>query len=219
MSTFHPRTVPCPSCDTPFEVHLLEGLHITRLPAQRQAILDGTFHVFRCPSCGDPTVVEAPAIYTDFDRHHYVAVEVEGDWREARRRHQKAFDDAFTLGPPMAEELGRSMTCRLVFGYRALREKLLCFDHGVDDRVLEALKAPRGGGWRLREVLAGRHLLCDRRGPSGAVEWHTFTADTYADALERRADAVAPYPWLAEPWFVDTAAGAVEPRAESTDRG
>lgn len=206
MSTFRPRTVDCPACGLPFEVHVLEGLHITRLPAQRRAILDGTFHTFRCPACEAPSVVEVPAIYTDFERQHYLAVEVEGDWRQARKRHQRVFDESFTLGPPPAQELGRSLRCRLVYGYRALREKLLCFDHGLDDAVLEALKARWAPGFRLREVLAGRHLLCDAHRPDGA-DWHTFTADEYATALEDRAATLAPYPWLSQSWFVDEMAG------------
>jgi|GEM_PF-2245817 len=206
MSTFRPRTVTCLSCAAPFEVQLLEGLHITRLPAQRQAILDGTFHTFRCPHCGAPTVVEVPAIYTDFERHHYLAIEVEGDWRTARKRHQRVFDECFTLGPAPAQALGGALTCRLVYGYRALREKILCFDHGIDDAVLEALKTRHAPGFRLREVLAGRHLLCDAAGPEGA-RWHTFTADTYAAALDERAATLAPYPWLSQSWFVDELAG------------
>lgn len=216
MSTFHPHQVACATCGGSFEVHLLEGLHISRLPAQRQAILEGRFHAFACPTCTATTVVEAAAIYTDFEHGQYVAVEVEGDWRQHRERHRKVFDETFTLGPLLAQELAFSITCRLVLGYRALREKLLLWDNGLDDRVFEAMKGEFLGGhlfpMRLAQVLEGGHLLCEVRVPSGASVWHTFTRDEYADCLEGQVHLLARYPWLNEEWYVDFVGGSPEAR-------
>jgi hypothetical protein len=210
VSTFRPRTVGCASCGADFEVHLLEGLHVSRLPEARRAILDGRFHAFACPRCQATTVIEAPAIYTDFDRHQYVAVEVRGDWRQHRDRHRRVFDQTFTLGPAVARELAHSLTCRLVFGYRALREKLLLWEHGLDDAVLEAMKGEmlgtRRAVARLVAVHEGGHLLCDVRA-GASVGWHTFTADEYAIALSERATGLARYPWLQEEWYVDVVGG------------
>ncbi len=207
MSTFQSQVVPCASCGVAFQVHVLEGLHISRLPDQRRAILDERFHAFACPGCGDTTVVLTPAIYTDFDRSHYVAVEVDGDWRDHRERHRQVFDQSFLYGPGIAEGLSRSLVCRLVFGYRALREKLLLWDGGFDDRVFEAMKAvcvgPARLPMRLARVLDGGHLLCQVRLPDGSSAWHTFTNDEYATALEARRPLLDRYPWLNEEWYVD----------------
>ena len=205
----------CETCGTGFEVWVLEGLHISRLPAQRAAILAGTFHAFACPLCATTTVVLAPAIYTDFEHGQYIAVEVDGDWRDHRERHRAVYDETFVLGPAITVELSRSITCRLVVGYRALREKLLLADAGLDDRVFEAMKADFVGEhrWpmRLSRVLDGGHLLCELRRPDGASGWHTFTQDEYATALEARTRLLARYPWLNEEWYVDFLGG--EPRS------
>ncbi len=211
MSTFRPHVVACGTCDTRFDVQVLEGLHISRLPAQRAAILDGTFHAFACPTCFATTVVLTPAIYTDFEHGQYIAVEIDGDWRAHRERHRAVFDETFVLGPAITVDLSRSITCRLVLGYRALREKLLLADAGLDDRVFEAMKAVFVGDhrWpmRLSRVLHGGHLLCELRRPDGGAGWHTFTRDEYASALESRTTLLARYPWLNEEWYVDFLGG------------
>src|SRR5208282_3755237 len=51
------------------------------------------------------------------------------------------FDRAFGAGaPPDARMIGAGLKPRLVFGWPALIEKLLCRDLGLDDVFLEALK-------------------------------------------------------------------------------
>ena len=118
---------------------MLVGMHITRLPEVREAILQESFQHFKCPSCQFINRVEKQSIYTDFEHQHYVAVELPmfDNWREKVKLHREAFDQSFSWGPPMTQQMGRSMLTRLVFGLRALREKLLIWDAGFDDRVIE----------------------------------------------------------------------------------
>lgn len=211
MSTFREQVLTCPTCSAQFEVHVLEGLHITRLPEVRAAILAGTFHMFPCPGCSVPALVETRAIYTDFDRHHYVAVEFDGDWREVRDVHRRMFDQSFTLGPPAAQELGLLLRTRLVFGYPALREKLLLWDAGYDDHLFEALK----GEWRrytgdparlrVQAVLEGGHLLCSRSMNGTVVGHRTFPASEFAMLYQNRDEVASAYPELGRDWFVDLA--------------
>lgn len=235
MSTFRPHTVACPACARPMDVHLLEGMHITRIPDVRAAILDGTFHVFGCPGCGHRFVVEVPAIYTDFPSWQYVAVDVgrPPELGPVKAKHRRVFDECFTLGPPAAQELALSMRTRLVFGYPALREKLLLWDAGLDDRVVEGLKGdllrreglgPGAEEIRVVAVLDGGHLVCARleAAPPGApgeadvytravqrvLDFVTFPAEAYQRALLRRGELVGSWPWLADEWLVDIAVGA-----------
>lgn len=234
MSTFRPHAVACPSCAHSVEVHLLEGMHITRIPDVRAAILAGRFHTFTCPACGDSFVIEVPAIYTDFPAGQYVAVEVGEpvDLAPSVGRHQRVFDECFTLGPPAAQELALTMRTRLVYGYPALREKLLVWDAGLDDRVVESLKgswferegiAPASERLRVVAVLDGGHLLCARlepsvRGSPGAGEvrvvdlprirgFHTLLAQDYQRHQLRRAETAERWPHLGGAWLVDVSLG------------
>lgn len=226
MSTFFAQDVICPSCGHGFEVQLIEGVHVTRLPAVRQQILERDFQVFACPACAVRIAVEGMFVYTDFQRMQYVAVESRAatDWRAARRRHQETFARAFASGPPDANQMAGAFTCRLVYGVLALREKLLLWDAGLDDRVVEALKgarletlgvAPEDAVLRLETILPGGHLLCGRYQPSRgalaglaprAVDFETFPAGDYRKMKERVDELMRSNAWIAEEWFVDFSA-------------
>lgn len=210
----------CPACAERFDVALFRGMRIGRLPDVRRAILMRTFEVFDCPCCGARVQAHhTPLVYTDFARFQYIAVEGRGsaDVGAALARHRAAFDHAFLFGPDLAEELGRQVAPRLVFGLGALREKLVLADAGLDDRVVEAVKgdllreaglAPQQAQLRVEEVLDGGHLLCARLGPEGAgptpvMGWVTATADRVARRAARRESIGDDWPRLGRDWVVD----------------
>ena len=206
---------------------MLKGMHVTSLPEQRAELLAGTLHTFLCPKCSAAIRVEIATVYTDFDRSDYVAVEPIGTMlsMELRRFHQGVFDRAFTLGPEVAQELGCSVRHRLVAGLPALREKVMAWDAGLDDRVLEATKADqqaqrglRGEEWRLARVLTGGHLVFARLAPTSPTEegccvvpcrahlgFHTVPRAIYERRLRDRADIADAYPALMGSWVVDIA--------------
>ncbi|MDP2313997.1 MAG: CpXC domain-containing protein [Pseudomonadota bacterium] len=176
MSTWYPYRLACPACAAPGSIALLKGIHISRLPMVKADIREGRFQVYTCPECGHRTQVEAPSVYTDFPNGQFIAVEAPNppDLPAARRRGREVFDACFTFGPDIAATLGASIRHRLVFGVAALREKVLAWDAGLDDRVVEALKldllAEEGFGrkdhiLRLVAVLPGLHLLFARLRP------------------------------------------------------
>ncbi len=232
MSTFKVHTATCPACGhTGWKVEIAQGLHITRLPEIKQQLLAGTFQTHRCPKCEAPAVFEAPVVYTDFDRGEYVAVENArtGNWQAAITRHQTVFRDCFELGPPIAQEMAARFKRRIVYGYRALREKLLVWDAGLDDRAVEAVKgdlladegeAPREVVLRVSRILDGGHLLFSLHDPvprpaevpadqpfvlalPPARDFLTATADRVAARMRDVASATRDYPWLQDDWFVD----------------
>ena len=176
MSTYTPVQIACHHCGHEFVVQLLEGIHITRLPEVREEILGGRFQFFTCPSCGNENHVENDTIYTDFDNKHYVAIEASTikDWREAKAQHAKVWLENFDLGPDVAREVAEGFTHRLVPDLAALREKLLVWDAGLDDRAVEATKGARQRElgiehwdelWRVSTVLDGGHLMFARLRP------------------------------------------------------
>ena len=118
---------------------MLVGMHITRLPEIRSEILRNEFHRYSCSNCEHTNAVEKKSIYTDFERKHYVGVELPllNNWQNKVQIHRKAFEQSFLWGPPIAQNMGHSMITRVVFGIRALREKLIIWDAGLDDRIIE----------------------------------------------------------------------------------
>lgn len=235
MSTFVHQALRCHACGETFEVPLLKGMHITRIPQVRSSILDGTFQVFDCTHCGHQVHVERTCIYTDFEAGHYVAIELSGhpDPAEAVAFHQGVFDRCFVMAPPVTQELSHRMRPRVVFGLTALREKLLCWDNHLDDRVLEVLKVNLMGqrGWsagstvlRLVGLLGPGHLMLARyprirvTPQAGhqvielpAPEEHiTLLRGVYDRCLADPSRARERAPWVYRDWLVDASLGRPE---------
>lgn len=138
------------------------------------------------------------------------------------------FRDCFEAGPPIAQDMGARFKRRVVFGFRALREKLVLWDAGLDDRVVEAVKgdlladdgaAPREVVLRIARVLDGGHLLFAAYEPAPRPDDapaeprvvvqpapYDFLTAPAARYLARSAEPSAiarDYPWLGDDWFVD----------------
>jgi len=231
VSTFRRYEATCPACEHRWTVDIARGLHITRLPQIREQLLTGRFQVYECPSCNSPTVFEATVVYTDFERHEYIACETaaSASWQAAIARHQTVFRDCFEHGPPIAQELGKTFKRRLVYGFRALREKIVLWDAGLDDRVVEAVKgdllkkegkAPRDVVLRISRVLDGGHLLFSVHDPirrpddvppgaplvmalPPARDFLTAPAAMYRSRAAGPSGISRDYPWLGDEWFVD----------------
>ncbi len=145
MSTFVHAKIACVACAHTYDGDVAESLHVSTRPDLRDDILAGRFHRFACPACGAFTVIEKLLAYTDFDRHHWFtvvgAVELPflSEWRAFAR---EAFQKTMLERSPalVRDQIAPEMRQRLVFGLASLREKLLAFDAGLDDRVLELLK-------------------------------------------------------------------------------
>jgi predicted RNA-binding Zn-ribbon protein involved in translation (DUF1610 family) len=231
VSTFRFYTTSCPACGHRFEVEIARGLHITRLPDIREKLIDGSFQVHACPACGQSALYEATVVYTDFERGEYIATETttSASWQAALSRHQTMFRDCFEAGPPVVQDMAARFKRRVVFGFRALREKLVLWDAGLDDRIVEAVKgdvlrdegeSPREVVLRIARVLDGGHLLFAAYEPVrppedlpagepwvvGQIAPHDFLTAPAARYAARAAEPSAiarDYPWLADDWLVD----------------
>ena len=139
MSTYESVTFSCLQCGSAMTQNMLIGMHITRLPEVRDSILREDFQQYRCSECGFVNQVEKQSIYTDFERQQYIGVELPDTrgWSTRLSCHQQAFDRAFMMGDPTARKMGGDMSTRIVFGLRALREKILLWDAKWDDRIVE----------------------------------------------------------------------------------
>jgi hypothetical protein len=144
MSLFKDVTVPCPACRERVEFEAVSSVNADRRPDLRQAILNGQFQRMPCPKCGVAFRLEPEFTYFDLKRGQWIAVfpfGSIGDWEALEERARVAFDRSY--GPqaaPRARQLGTRLKPRLVFGWAALKEKVLAAEHGLDDLELELTK-------------------------------------------------------------------------------
>jgi hypothetical protein len=176
-SSTHAR---CPDCGTEQEVLVVESANVQRFPDFRARLLDRTLMRFVCTSCARPFVIEHEMLYTDLERRQFFGVFPRGaaaqfaqyeEWIEATYR--QAFLEE---GPNVVRQALDKCVRRVVFGYEQLREKVVCLDAGLDDRILEAVKVALGDAdpalarLSLQSVEGARLLFATESGEAIAVD-------------------------------------------------
>lgn len=125
-------------------------------PDARASILEGRLGRTRCPTCGRDFVLDQSLNYVDPLRGHCIRVQ--------RRSEVGTFRQWEQIAPTIQDELvGKAGEAgltspplfRLVFGLGQLREKLLLWEAGLDDRLVEIAKL---------ENLAGPNFALARAG-------------------------------------------------------
>lgn len=144
MSTFVRKPVGCPRCGTIADHDVATSVNAARNPELRHAILEEQFQVLRCEACGHTFSFLGEFVYLDIDRRQMIGVfpsSSEPLWPRCERQITDAYEK--NLGPSapaVARPFGERMVVRCVFGFGALREKLVIQSAGLDDVLVEAAK-------------------------------------------------------------------------------
>lgn len=168
MSLFHSTELVCPHCGQTSAHDVFDSVNADRRPDLREAILDQSLQRVACPHCQGSFRTEPQLNYIDVARGQWLAAfqrdRIE-QWQTLEGVAMEGFNRAYGPTSSAAEqELGASLNPRVVFGWDALREKLLAQDADIGDVSLEQLKLmlqrdmqepplPLGAELRLTEVL------------------------------------------------------------------
>ncbi len=145
MSVFVTMQASCPVCAAAWEIEVVGSVNADRAPELREAVLDGSFQAQVCESCGMAFRLPPRFTYVDFGRRQWFVAHPTGEsirWPEHEAMAQEMFETTFANNAPRAvQEMAAGVRRRIVYGWPALREKLLCQDHGLDDVTMELFKA------------------------------------------------------------------------------
>ena len=149
MSTFQPVPIDCPHCGHTTERFLATSLNLARAEVHFDAIKAGTFQRYTCPRCAAPYEADRPFLAMNLrptPPGSFLLTQLPrawvGDFRSAERDLFALYEQGLGDGAPApARSIGaNNIFLRVTFGLDALREKLLCLAHGLDDLGLELLK-------------------------------------------------------------------------------
>jgi CpXC protein len=144
MSIFHPAMAVCKACGTKTAVERSASVNADRRPDLRTAIIDGSFQATDCGKCGTRLRLPPHLTYLDMRRGWWIMAEpapLIEEWPRVEAEARQTYDATFgDRAPPSGRMLGDGLRSRLVFGWPALREKLICADLELDDLSLELLK-------------------------------------------------------------------------------
>lgn len=145
MSLFTHLMAECPACQARFDIEVVASVAGDRRPDLKAAIIDGSFQQQTCPSCSAGFRLPPRFTYMDFDRGQWFLahpLEDAGEWTQLEKQAIQLFDERYgDKAPASAREIGEGIKPRIVFGWLATREKLLCDIADLDDVTLELLKA------------------------------------------------------------------------------
>lgn len=219
MSLFVPMNLTCPACAEVFTYEAVGSVNADRRPDLRVEILQGKFQTVACSACAHEFLLEPDFNYLDVGRGQWIAAlpaRALRDHLESIVEKQAVFDLSYGYqAPEAARAVGRSLQPRLVFGWPALREKLVLQEIGFDDVIWEVAKldllrslpdAPLAEGVDLRLLGGGDDML--------DLAWIRADSEEHLNDFQVSRDlydgiSAAPAPWaavqalLAASMFVD----------------
>ena len=171
MSTWFAEQLVC-TCGHELTARLARGIHASRVPQVREQILRNELHVITCPACGAIADVHRDLTYADFDHFHWVRVARPDEldaWAAVEAASLAQFTRIVASGSPVVAEMAERFRVRVVFDLDELRERLIVWDAGLDDAVIECVKlrclrerpalAVRGHRIRVRELTSAGDLV------------------------------------------------------------
>ena len=121
----------CPICKLEHEAPLFTVIDAGKDKEAREKLISGGFFEFVCPDCGYVTDLRYNCLYVDGDIRELIYIAASGD--EPEKDAVRASE-----GIPFCAS-GDSLM-RIVSTADELREKLLIFENGLDDRLVEVCK-------------------------------------------------------------------------------
>ncbi len=132
MSSSAEQTIPCPRCRVPAPFLLWESVNATLNPELKEKLLSHELFRFACPACKQTSELVYPLLYHDQQQKLMV-------WLLIPDEHDEISLDRASL--EMEKTALEGYRLRLVTTANTLIEKILIFDSGLDDRVIEFIKA------------------------------------------------------------------------------
>ncbi|MEG0291464.1 MAG: CpXC domain-containing protein [Anaerovoracaceae bacterium] len=134
MSKKVKQEVSCPNCGHKQNIEIWESVNVSLTPELKERILSHDFFVFECSECGNKMPLAYDCLYNDIKKH--AMVWLLPDYSEELRREVNEAKTIEVDGKPF----GNIYMNRIVETPNGLKEKIMIWDEGYDDRIIELLK-------------------------------------------------------------------------------
>lgn len=173
----------CPECKEKFQADVYTSINVQMDKNIKNKVLNGTFFDFECTYCHKNFNVPYPVLYHDMDRKLLLQFSVDEDVEQ-------------TMKVLSAIDISKDYTVRFVDTYRNWIEKILIFDSGLDDRIMELYKllvlsqyedASNLNGlyyWNIQNVENPHYVLVLDEKQSDTMHFMPFHMDVYKQVEE-----------------------------------
>lgn len=129
MSVSSTEKIACRFCQHEQEFTLWQSINATSDPELKDQLMSGELMTFTCQSCQKVAEVVWPLLYHDMERNLMVHIRID-----------EQLSDGQAPQPDPVEDFMRGFTLRTVASRNELVEKVLIFEDGLDDRIIEIFK-------------------------------------------------------------------------------
>ncbi len=130
MSSTLTKNISCPVCGTQNEITVYKTVNANTDPDLRTALLNGELLHFKCMDCGYEAELKYPLLYNDVKNAFMIYYLPDID-------RETITDEDLEKQFPDLDDITR----RLVSSFNELKEKIHIFESGLDDEVIEVVKA------------------------------------------------------------------------------
>ena len=128
--------ITCPECGHAFEAPVWGSVNVTLDPELKAKVLSGDLWLCICPACGSSGQPDWGTLYHDQEQRYMVLYTDEEDALDKMNAEEARMA---RMAPGLAGHT-EGYRFRIVRSKRNLREKILIFDSGLDDRAVELTK-------------------------------------------------------------------------------
>ena len=137
MAKTKKQTIACPNCGKKIEIDIWDSIEMPYDMDQKEKVLKNTFFKVNCDSCGFMFPVGYRCVYNDMEEKYliWLAPRLEDSEKAeiAEYNNKLKTDNRLKLAQG-------GYKYRIVRNDNELREKVLLFDEGLDDRYIETMK-------------------------------------------------------------------------------
>ena len=137
MSEITKQKIPCPKCGKLIDIDVWDSIDIPYEMEQKEKVLHNTFFKQTCPECQFSFPLAYKCLYNDMEQKYliWLAPRLE----EEEKAEIAEYNDKLKTDNRLRLAQG-GYTYRVVRNDNELREKVLIFDEGLDDRYIETMK-------------------------------------------------------------------------------
>ncbi|MBR4723317.1 MAG: CpXC domain-containing protein [Clostridia bacterium] len=137
MSISNKQTIKCPACGEISDLTVWQSITVSDSPDIKADLLKGKVNIFSCGACGQKALFPAPVLYTDDERKLVISFSPQST-KDARAR---IFEEIKKSSEKSGELKNYpDYNLRFVTSYNEFLEKILIFDGGFNDKVIEVIK-------------------------------------------------------------------------------
>lgn len=140
MSRCCQESISCPQCGNIYEIKIWKSINIDLDPQGKTDILNASFNLYSCPDCGREIKINYNCLYHDMEQHKQVYVICSNFETELLKLNHEMAEMARDIKDIPFDEFNRLYTLRAVRNYQELREKIMIWDEGLNDRCIEFCK-------------------------------------------------------------------------------